>query len=444
MHTHKYSICLILSLIGICLFSTGCADIELHPDDVEYRIDDNGTELLFQIGREYPFAYGERAFIVDHYKNKKIKFKVEFQNGKKDGNFTFWQENGLRKLTGGFNQGKRNGLFTAYGKIGELVYQKKYTNGELDGIFKLYFPCSNGEVSRYYEELKKKKSENDGIFKKLVSWAKGDLNPDQLPVTDNLRLDAIFSDGKPDGRYQIFYHPKGKTHNLNELLKEQGHFKDGKLLKDQVHYYPRTSAIAVILPDNKRLDQIYPPTPDGFSRAIDDANKEYNKIPSYRNPENLPAWVYTIDDRGGKIAPIWTSHIAQIGLVKSNGLRTRINNIEYKANYEEFIKAKNYATENFSFGDDINFSEQVARDKNVLEIVGFDKKGNVVDILWSSNELSESIPLHERIEHRRIKIKRKWSEDLTHEAIWSLTNGSKIRIKDKGFSFRSTTDADQN
>lgn len=77
-------------------------------------------------------------------------------------------------------------------KLVNWFTKKKYTNGELDGIFKLYFPCSNGEVSRYYEELKKKKSENDGIFKKLVSWVKGDLNPDQLPVTDNLRLDAIF------------------------------------------------------------------------------------------------------------------------------------------------------------------------------------------------------------------------------------------------------------
>ena len=109
----------------------------------------------------------------------------------------------------------------------------------------------------------------------------------------------IFSDGKPNGTYQIFYHPKGNTHSIEELLKEQGKFKDGELLEDQVHYYPRTSALTVILPDNKRLDQIYPPTPDGFSLAIDDANKEYNKIPSYRNPENLPAWVYTIDERGG-------------------------------------------------------------------------------------------------------------------------------------------------
>mgnify|MGYP004005348217 FL=1 len=169
MHINKNYICLILSLIGICSFFIGCADKDLHPDDVEYRIDDNGTELLFQIGREYPFAYGDRAFIVDHYENGKLKFKIGFQNGKKDGNFTFWQKNGLRKLTGEFNQGKRNGLFTAYGKIGELVYQKKYSNGELDGVFKLYFPCSNGEVSRYYDELKKKKSENDGILKKLIS-----------------------------------------------------------------------------------------------------------------------------------------------------------------------------------------------------------------------------------------------------------------------------------
>ena len=97
MHTNKNSVRLILTLFGIFLFSIGCADKELHPNDVEYRIDDNGTELLFQIGREYPFAYGERAFIVDHFKNGKIKFKIEFQNGKKDGNFTFWQDNGLRQ-----------------------------------------------------------------------------------------------------------------------------------------------------------------------------------------------------------------------------------------------------------------------------------------------------------------------------------------------------------
>ena len=98
VHTNKNSVRLILTLFGICLFSIGCADKELHPNDVEYRIDDNGTELLYQIGREYPFAYGERAFIVDHFKNGKIKFKIEFQNGKKDGNFTFWQDNGLLKL----------------------------------------------------------------------------------------------------------------------------------------------------------------------------------------------------------------------------------------------------------------------------------------------------------------------------------------------------------
>lgn len=444
MHTNKNSVRLILTLFGIFLFSIGCADKELHPNDVEYRIDDNGTELLYQIGREYPFAYGERAFIVDHFKNGKIKFKIEFQNGKKDGNFTFWQDNGLLKLTGGFKQGRRNGLFTAYGKIGELIYEKKYSNGELDGIFKLYFPCSNGEVSRYFDDLKKKKSENEGTFQKFVSWVKGDLNPNQLPVNDNLRLDANFLSGKPNGTYKIFYHPKGNTHSIEELLKEQGKFKEGELLEDQVHYYPHTSALIVILPNNKRLDQIYPPTPNGFSLAIDDANKEYNKIPSYRNPENLPAWVYTIDERGDKIAPIWSSHISKIGLAKLNGTREEIEDLEYKPNYEEFIKAKNYASENFSFGGDVNFSEQVTRNKNVLEIVGIDKKGNVVDILWSSNELSELIPLHKRIEHKRIKIKRKWSEGLTHEAIWSLTNGSRIHIKDKGFSFRSTMDEVQN
>ena len=136
----------------------------------------------------------------------------------------------------------------------------------------------------------------------------------------------------------------------------------------------------------------------------------------------------------------------KIGLAKSNGLelgkKLRILNTSLIT--KNLSKQKITLVRTFLSADDVNFSEQVTRDKNVLEIVGFDKKGNVVDILWSSNELSESIPLHERIEHKRIKIKRKWSEGLTHEAIWSLTNGSRIRIKDKGFSFRSTMDAVQN
>ena len=118
-----------------------CSDKELHPDDVEYRKDENGTKILYQLGNEEPFGKGKRAFMVDYHPNKNDHFKIGFVNGLKDGNFTFWQDNGLPLITGSFKQGKRHGLFIAYGKTGELVYEKRYANGELEGEFKLQVMC---------------------------------------------------------------------------------------------------------------------------------------------------------------------------------------------------------------------------------------------------------------------------------------------------------------
>jgi predicted RNA-binding protein len=111
----------------------------------------------------------------------------------------------------------------------------------------------------------------------------------------------------------------------------------------------------------------------------------------------------------------------------------------FKANYEDFIKAMDYASDNYSYGGDIKFTEEspAISGKNVLEVVGINLKGDkiiVVDILWSSNELSETVSLNKRINKKRIKIKRKWSEGITNETIWSLTTGSKIRMSDNSFS----------
>jgi hypothetical protein len=47
------------------------------------------------LGKEEPFGKDKRAFIVDYHKNGR-SFKIGFVNGLKDGNFTFWQDHGLR------------------------------------------------------------------------------------------------------------------------------------------------------------------------------------------------------------------------------------------------------------------------------------------------------------------------------------------------------------
>ncbi|HAE11727.1 MAG TPA: hypothetical protein DCG39_08790, partial [Opitutae bacterium] len=51
------------TLVAALAFLGACAEERLHPDDVEYRKDENGSELLYKIGEDMPFGNGERAFV---------------------------------------------------------------------------------------------------------------------------------------------------------------------------------------------------------------------------------------------------------------------------------------------------------------------------------------------------------------------------------------------
>ena len=43
-----------------------------------------------------------------------------------------------------------------------------------------------------------------------------------------------------------------------------------------------------------------------------------------------------------------------------------------------------------------------------LELVGLDSEGEVIDILWSSNQRPEVIPLDDRILRKRPNVRRSW------------------------------------
>lgn len=407
---------LLLAYMVASLFFFSCSEKELLPDDVEYRKDENGTEILYQLGKEEPFGKDKRAYIVDYHENGEIHFKIGFVNGFKDGNFTFWQDTGLELLKGSYNKGKRNGLFTAFGKTGELVYEKDYQNGELNGAFKLYYPSSPSDVIRYEEKLN-----DDG------------LDHGELDVVNHLRLDAAFKEGKPFGTYRAYYHPKGKILTIDELLREEGCFdQDGVLCDEQYSYYPQTHALIINMPDKTRLETIHPASSDGFSRAIDDAAREIREIPSYRNPNNSPALIYAIDERGNEIMPIWSSHIQQIAIRNMDGFLLKT---KFSPTYESFVfDARKLADETLLAIDtslDPKTLSKLDREGASVEIVGLDENGVIIDILWTSNQSKEVIPLDERIDRKRTKLKRRWNEGITSETKWLLSNGSRITIQDE-------------
>jgi hypothetical protein len=186
------------------------------------------------------------------------------------------------------------------------------------------------------------------------------------------------------------------------------------------------------MPDKTRLDTVHPASSDGFSRAIDEAAREILEIPSYRNPNNAPALVYAIDERGNEIMPIWSSNIHEIAIRNMDGFLLKT---KFSPTYESFVfDARNLAEETLlaiDTGLDPEVLSRLDREGASIEIVGLDKNGAIIDILWSSNQSSEIVPLDERIDRKRTKLKRSWNEGTANEARWLLSNGSRITIKDE-------------
>lgn len=401
-------------ILWLCLFlSLSCTEKKLGPDDVEYRKDDNGSLILYQIGSDEPFGTEKEAFVVNDYDNGNKHFSISFLDGLKDGPFTFWQKNELPLISGSYTKGKKNGLFTAFGKIGEIVYEKTYVMGELDGNFSLYYPASNHDLFRYKAELDKK-----------------GLNPGELKVKDHLRLKTQFKNGNPSGSYQAYLHPRGKNLSMKELIKEEGSFNDqGQLSEQQFRYFPRTSGLGVVLPTLGRLEEMFKPTELGFSKAIDQASDEIAKIPAYRNPKNLPAYVYTLDDKGNEIVPIWSTHINKLAIRNMDGF---LLSDRFEPKYEYFIrKAKPSAiklVQALDLSGDPNLSYYEKKGAAV-EVVALDSENVIIDILWSSRKNKDIISLDERINARRTKIRRTWNEGFAREADWLLHNGSQLSLR---------------
>ena len=405
--------------VGLIIVFSSCSERTLNPDDVEYRRDENGSEILYQLGADEPYGSKRQAFVSDDHPNGKKHFKISFRDGRKDGSFIFWQNNGLKLLSGFFKEGKRDGLFTAYGRTGELVYEKNYKDGELDGNFTLYYPASNSDVYRYFEKLKEE-----------------GLKHGELDVKNHLRMKVAFANGNPSGPYKAYFHPGGKKVSLADLIREEGSFdENGKLNEKQLRYFPRTYGLSVELPDKVRLETIHPPTPDGLSRAIDEAAKEINAIPAYRNPDHLPAKVFTVDDRGNEIVPIWSSHIVQLGIRNMDGY---LLPERFESNYEIYSQTVRPAAEKVLLALDLSNDPNLPiyeKRGGAVEIVGLNAQGVIIDVLWSSSATSKVIALEERIFAKRTKIRREWKDGFSSEANWLLKNGSTLNLRgNKPFS----------
>ena len=158
-----------------------------------------------------------------------VRAEFNFKDGKLDGLFELFYENGQLKEEKNYKEGKYNGLQEKYDENGKLEYKAYYKNDKIDGIEMQYV----GEGI-----LLKKSNYKDGKKDGLTEFYENGEISQRINYKNNTGyfIDGVFElindagtavgrivtykDGKKDGLEEVFYE--------NGQLSRKSNYKDGK------------------------------------------------------------------------------------------------------------------------------------------------------------------------------------------------------------------------
>lgn len=204
----------------------------------------------------YSYKNGElHGLNVIYYKNN-IKEIGHWKDGKQNGLFQMYTEDGILIDSGIFKNGERDGLTEQfYNDTGKLRVSANYKNGVLDGKFKAYYPngnlqgevtYKNGEMNGEYREYNENKNIRlsgnyknslqdgewksyleDGTLETIVNYKDGELNglKEDYYKNGNIWIRQEFKNNDLDGVYEVYYE------NGNPQLKAK--IKNGQTIEEQ-------------------------------------------------------------------------------------------------------------------------------------------------------------------------------------------------------------------
>ena len=198
---------------------------ELHGLNVSYYKDnikeighwkDGKQNGLFQL-------YTEEGILVDNAK---------FKEGERDGlTEQFYSDTGKLRVSGNYKNGVLDGEFKAYYPNGNLQGEVTYKNGEMNGEFKEYHENKNIRLSGSYknslQEGEWKSYLEDGTLETIVNYKDGELNglKEDYYKNGNVWTRQEFKNNDLDGVYEVYYE------NGNPQLKAK--IKNGQTVEEQ-------------------------------------------------------------------------------------------------------------------------------------------------------------------------------------------------------------------
>ncbi|OFY91199.1 MAG: hypothetical protein A3K10_15635 [Bacteroidetes bacterium RIFCSPLOWO2_12_FULL_31_6] len=184
-----------------------------------------------------------------YFENGNIEVLANFKNGKLDGFYQYFFDNGILNYSLSYIEGEPDSEYKLYNKKGALTEHKFFSNGKLNGLYTSYY-----DVGEDYPEvmIPYKNGVIDGIVTKyylngqksfITTFVDGKKEGIEKEFYKNgtLSSDVEYKDGQLNGYYKT-YHPNGQLQS--EAQTENGffngvkknYFKDGKL-EVECNYY---------------------------------------------------------------------------------------------------------------------------------------------------------------------------------------------------------------
>lgn len=196
MKAFKLSLLLISIFLIACDSTTNKKDITagaIAKTQIDTAVIVNKDSLILN-GNKGVWSYKNQPFTgyaVRFYANDSLKEKTGFLNGKKQGVYNVWFENGVLKLESNYNQNTLEGTYKAWWNNGVLASETNYVKGKKQGVEQKWF--SNGELSKKSNLLEGKE---DGLQQ---AW----LENGKLYVNYEAKNGRIFGMRRANSCYQL-------------------------------------------------------------------------------------------------------------------------------------------------------------------------------------------------------------------------------------------------
>ncbi len=230
----------------------------------------------------YPFHKIYQKYC--YYFNGRIKEKINYLKGKKEGEWNYFYDNGQLSLKINYLNGKENGECIYYYENGQIRLKRNYLNGEYTGEVIEYLPngqimpvlnyqnnIENGESVTYYDHnglislkenyLNGKKNGEcikyyyNGYIKSKSNWVNGELNGESINYYKNGQIESKenYLNEQLNGELKRYYENgqiESKENYLNEQLngelikyyeneqiKQKGNWVNGVLHGESIDYF---------------------------------------------------------------------------------------------------------------------------------------------------------------------------------------------------------------